>query len=256
MEAWTKVPLSRVKSWVSAAQRHTRLDELEETEGFVPFSTNSLNRLVGVFNELHLRPSWRLDAFIWRSTSMGGGLVLGRGRDWPELINELLPDPTVPTTPSPFLPRQAHHAMLAFSGTGSPESFLQASLLSRELFELGAFYETLRWREHQIIDRVPVLPEPSEFDPVNRQMADRFPYPTDLSPRIRRHRKGIDVIFFTTHINEPGRMFRFNDRYIKGKGYCYLSTQTVVVEVHESRRALTAEQQPIRPPQSETKIYA
>lgn len=255
VEIFTKIPLSKAQHWLARGRRHIRLDEMEETQGFVSFPTTALNKMLAAYDQLHLQSSWKLEAFVWRSTTMGGGLILARGRDHEAVHMDLLPDPTVPATEPPYLSRQAHHAMVAISGTGNPESYLQASLLSREFQELGSFYETVRWKDHQIVDHPPALSAPSDFDPIETRQITRFPFPKDLSPRIRRYRQGTEVIFFTTLVNDPGSLFRFNDRYVKSKGYCYLSTQTSVVTVTKSPRALTAEQEPVRPPKNETKVW-
>ena len=254
IEVITKIHLEKVKGWLSAGRAAVALADMEETEGFVPFPRSNVQRLVNGFNLLHLRPEWRLDAYVWRSTTMGGSLLMPRGRDFPTLTPEELPNPTVPPGAKPWLSRCAHHALAMIAGDGTPESFLQASLLSRELDEIGAFFETQRWHEHQIVDRVPELPEPSEFDPVDAALVVRFPYPIDLTPRVRQSVRGVEVIFYTAHPNEPGQLFRFNDRYVRGRGYCFISSQTLVVDVKKSRRALTEGEEPSRPAGNETEV--
>lgn len=254
IEVITKVHLEKVKGWLAQGRAAVALADMEETEGFVPFPRSNVQRLVNSFNLLHLRPEWRLDAYVWRSTTMGGGLLMPRGRDFPVLTPEELPNPTVPPGAKPWLSRRAHHAVAMVAGDGSAESYLQASLLSRELEEIGAFFETQRWHEHQLVDRVPELPEPSDFDPVDAVRVVRFPHPLDLTPRVRQSVRGVEVIFYTAHLNEPGQLFRFNDRYVRGRGYCFISSQTLVVDVKKSRRALTEGEEQVRPPGNETEV--
>ncbi len=256
IELMTKIPVETAMNWVNTAREAARVEDLEETEGYVPFPRGQLQRIINAFDQLHVRPEWRLDPYIWRFTTMGGGLIMPRGREHPQLEPVELPDPQVPSFTKPWVMRKPHHVLLLTAGEGTPQSFLQASLLSRELHELGAFYETLRWHDHQLVNRAPDVPEPSDFDPVQTKRLVRFPSPEDLSPRVRRYAGGVEVIFYTTYANEPGQLFRFNDRYVPGKGYCYLATQTLVVDVFKSRRALTGEQQEQaqREPEVETEV--
>jgi len=66
----------------------------------------------------------------------------------------------------PRPPGSLAHFMEAFEGDRSPESFFEASIVLRELNELGAFWHGISWGRHKIIDADPfTLQEEDEVIP-------------------------------------------------------------------------------------------
>lgn len=164
--------------------------------------TVALKKLPGV----KVKPELRLVAYLYRFEKSGVGLV------WavPEplsttahLEKALAASGGMSQFPKPE-GALAHFAE-AFEGDRSPASFLIASILRRELQELGALGERLNWKLHVLIDAAP------------SNISWRWqtnPAPSDLAPKVRIFPDGrVAVEFFTCRMTAPKTLYRHLDQY-------------------------------------------
>jgi hypothetical protein len=104
--------------------------------------------------------------------------------------------------------------MDAVAGDRTPLSFLIASLLRRELLELGALGRSCDWGQHQLIDNVPP----------QAQWKWRSEGVKDLSAKVRLFPDGKAVVeFFTCRVNSPVAICQHLDQYAAGqyKALCF-----------------------------------
>jgi hypothetical protein len=153
---------------------------------------------------LRLRPGFRLISYLHRTTTEGTGVV------WaiPEALSTTTQLEKALTTTDINHPPKPEGAltdfMEAIEGDRSFSSFLVASVLRRELQELGMLGTRCRWSHHRLIDAVPPQLE--------RQVgADRL---KELSPRVRLLPDGRTAVeFFSCRVTPPVAIFRHVDLY-------------------------------------------
>lgn len=94
--------------------------------------------------------------------------------------------------------------MAVIDGDRSPASFLAASILYRELRELGRTGKLSRWAHHRLINQVPA----------QRQWQWRTSPPKDFSPKVKTlANQQVAVEFFTCRVIAPVAIFRHVDQY-------------------------------------------
>ena len=112
-------------------------------------------KILDCFNSLSLQPGYVLRAYQYKSGSNGNGIV------WAMPMDEKLPEPSAcehltERFLEPPKPRSAlDNFMDAIAGDGSAWSYLSASLLRRELQELGAMWHGCSWSSHEILGGSP-----------------------------------------------------------------------------------------------------
>ncbi len=96
------------------------------------------------------------------------------------------------------------HVMDGIEGEHTPASFIAASLLVRELKELGRSGVHRRWSYHQLIANIPSK-QPWHW---------RTKTPTDLSPKVKiQPDNSVLVEFFSCRTTSPVSLFRHVDQY-------------------------------------------
>lgn len=169
-------------------------------------------RVADGLRRLSLKPGLVLRAYLVNDYLGGNGYVYALPEDVP------LPDPPddmlghrsqmrEQLRPAVALP----HVMDAFAGDGSPVSFMEASMLVREIQEFGAWWHGVAWHTHSIVEANPVPPEP-ELTPVQswlsglewwggprgRQWDWRAPPPKDWRPSVAIEDSGVARVSFLT----------------------------------------------------------
>lgn len=154
---------------------------------------------------LRLKPGLRLVSYLHRTPDQGTGVT------WavPEPLSTTMHleqalidrgDRSQPPRPAGAL----ENVMEAMEGDRSLLSFLVASLLRRELQELGALGKSCRWSHHRLIDTLP--------DPVACQW--RSQPPQNLLPKGRILPDGRAAIeFFSCRTVAPIAIFQHLDQY-------------------------------------------
>jgi hypothetical protein len=182
-------------------------------------------KLVEIFKPLRLRKGYVLRAYIFREEGNGSGVVWAMPEDaefpapedCPALENHMLKAPK----PSEAL----DDVMEAIEGDGSPESYLAASLLRRELREFGAMWHGCNWSTHVVLDQDPwkAGPPREEDSPLDRPTSDPRewkwpePKPTQWSPRVQVEKDRVTVTFHTYSGLGKESIFRHTDTYRPGK---------------------------------------
>jgi hypothetical protein len=186
-------------------------------------------RVVAVFDTLRLKPGYILRAYQFREGGNGNGFVYAvpAGKTFP-------PPGQCPRDKTLFLePPVPEHAlpdvMAAVEGDGSPLSYLQASLLNRELAGFGAMWHGCDWSEHMILGEEPFsLVELGEADlVVNKPVGPednwewKRPKPKQWSPTVSMTSNRIRCSFYTLTGLGQDRITRHTDSYAHGE---YTST--------------------------------
>lgn len=128
---------------------------------------------------------------------------------------------------APPRPRGAlSNVMEAIEGNDTPASFVAASLLARELKELGRTGKLRRWSHHRLIGKVPS----------QRPWQWRSKVPQDLSPKVKRSDQGVLVEFFSCRVVPPIALFRHVDQYPAGS-YRPKTNDQVIAQPEPAKRS-------------------
>lgn len=154
---------------------------------------------------LKLSPGWRIVSYLYRTPTDGIGIVwaLPEAYSTTSQLEQALVESRGRECP-PRPSAAVSDVMEAVVGDRSPASFMIASILRRELQELGALGRSCSWSHHRLIS----APPPQ----VKWQW--RLHPPQDLSPKIRIFPDGKAAIeFFTCRVVAPITLFQHLDRY-------------------------------------------
>lgn len=153
---------------------------------------------------LRLRDGWRLRGYAYRTGGNGQGFVVALPPGVPD------PHPLGAMSGSLFMPPRAaggRPVYEALTGDGSPSSYLQASMLLRELDEFGALWHGASWSDHQVVDALP----PGWPWTWERRL------PRSLAPRVGRRGGDVQVEFVSFCYIERVRLVRHVDVYVAGE---------------------------------------
>ncbi len=114
-----------------------------------PISPMEVLRL---FKGIRIKDGFELIAYIYRSGLNGNGVVWAVPEGYFPEIEEC---ERLDYFLHPPKPEKAIPPMHVIEGDGSPESYINASLFIREMWEFGALWHGLSWGLHEIIDRKP-----------------------------------------------------------------------------------------------------
>lgn len=179
-------------------------------------------RLAAVYPALQLKPEYTVLTWIFRSGGNGNGLVLAFRRDDPALeasmspVHALVSEDAIPAA-------DRRNPMHAITGDGSPLSYLSASLLQREFWEVGALWHGVRWDVEEIIcTKRSRLYGATRRALLRNHWQRRFgrmdwtgpqPDPDDLAPTVAITPKGSWVTMHTHGELGRERVTRWTDRY-------------------------------------------
>jgi hypothetical protein len=158
---------------------------------------------------LHLKPTWRLVSYLYRSGNSGVGLVFAVPE---ELSTTAMLERALSTSRSLKQPPKPEGAlpdfMEAIEGDRSAVSFVVASLLCRELREFGAIGAYQSWTHHRLIDAVP--------GQVKWQWQTE--QPKDLTPKAKVLPDGQAAVeFFSCRVSAGIALYRHVDQYPAGE---------------------------------------
>lgn len=177
--------------------------------------------VVRVFRWLRLKPGWKLCAYLYGSNGNGNGLVWAIPEDQPVPLPEDCERVGDGLFAAPRPPGALGDFMTAIKGNGSPQSYLFASILARELREFGAMWHGRSW------DDVGVLSGAArgfdEIEPGYWTWAK--PCPDHFGPFFERV-NGIPRVTLHLYSHMGGEsIFRVVDTY-RRKGYRFKTTGT------------------------------
>lgn len=94
-------------------------------------------------------------------------------------------------------------------GDGSPLSYFQASILIRELREIGALWHGCSWSTHEVLTTDKQIPE--------QAWKWQVEHPQDWRPKVERNSDGLpQVIFYSYTGFEQEQILVHCDTYIEG----------------------------------------
>lgn len=154
---------------------------------------------------LTLKEEFRMVNYLYRSGESGAGVVWAVPEEMSstaQLEQVLKNCDTLSRVPKPD--GALLHFMEAIAGDHSPPSFIIASILRRELQELGTLGERCSWSLHRLIDG---LPNEWQWEWLDEA-------PKDLSPKVRLLKENEAAVeFFTCRTTAPVKIYRHLDRY-------------------------------------------
>lgn len=183
-----------------------------------------IKQVVAQFPTLKIREGYKLVSYVFRSDGNGNGVVWAlpvdaefpKPEDCPKLETHFL------NAPKPF---DALEVSEVVEGDGSAESYLQASLMRREIMDYAASWHGLVWTAHAVLDDFPLVrsPNDADFDPLKYPTTPRAkwtwkePQPTAWAPSVRIDGDRVTVTILTYCGLEKERIYRHTDTYRRGK---------------------------------------
>lgn len=158
---------------------------------------------------LGLKPGLRLVSYLYRLGEDGTGITWAVPEQFSttadlEKALTRAGDRNIPPQPEAAL----LNLMDAIDGDQSPMSFVIASLLCRELLELGKVGRSVSWSHHRLINALPP----------HASWQWRTEVPKDFSPKIRVVPDGrVAIEFFTCRTVAPIAIFQHVDQYQAGQ---------------------------------------
>jgi len=205
-------------------------------------------RILTVFSKLRVREGYVLRAYVFKEDGNSSGFVWAlpadaefqSPEDCPRLESHFL------KPPKPF--DALDDFMEAVAGDDSPESYLQASILRRELKEFAAGWHGVKWGMQNVLDDDPWRARPAESPEETSpflyprsergQWKWRAPKPVSWRPEVRFEAGKAIVTYHTyTALYEEGegdeiekeRIIRHVETYRRGK-YRPLVSETKLAE--------------------------
>jgi len=179
--------------------------------------------LIAVFPSLALRPGYRLLTYYYHSNGNGNGVVMA----FPEESDAYQALAAVPAgTPISWAPGEADGPiwpMEVIDGDGSAMAYLSASLLTRELHEVGAEWHGVDWEEREVMAPTRTYlagrSRTAKHNQSLQNLVDELEWPQEkpaiesLAPEVRFDDQKVQVVFHT--FTEMGRQHvtRWTDVY-------------------------------------------
>ncbi len=195
-------------------------------------STPSPMVLVDAFPKLHVREGYILRAYQFHEGFNGNAFVYALPEGVP------LPDPDTCERKEdvflepPIVSGALDDYMQAIDGDGSLRSYLEASILARELAEFGAIWHGISWGEHIVLDSDPFrMDKKNSFFGYDPEMHEAWQWekekPDDWRPKVSRKGSTVTVTFYSFTDLTPMRIVRHVDRF-KENSYTFKPNETVL----------------------------
>lgn len=219
--------------WLEALSIH--FDGLiEEGWQLAPFDPS---QLLSATPTLGLHAGYRLVAYLYRDGRHGNGVVWAIPAEDEALEPQECPQTDLPRhswtldhapdLDPPRPPNALYDWMDALTGDGSADAYLSASLLARELAELGATGHGAYWDDFTILDEAPSGPT---WDWLSAA-------PQDWRPQVQFQPDFISVAFYTVNHMGTRRITRHHDRYASGGTLRFDSDEQVIAVAGPGGRA-------------------
>jgi hypothetical protein len=214
----------------SARQTWTGHFPEEAPEGW-SISPSDPSPVVNTFKGLRLRPGLTLRAYQyrWGHDSHTIVLALPAGERLPP-VERRIDQPVRP-------PAALAEVMEAIEGDNSLPSYMQASILRRELKEFGAFGHGSEWNLYHILGQdiwvTPPLPDvsPTQATPSGTPQTWEWliPQPEDYRPGVERKNNEVCVTFYVYSALGQEQISRCEDVFEIGKYSFQTNQQTIAV---------------------------
>jgi hypothetical protein len=230
----TKEPTPIEIDHVKAVRRSSRAQAEVKSDGPEGWSISDVNpaNVVRCFPPLSLKPGLELHAYQYRAAGNGNGVIWAVPDGTPTTKSHELGAANVLTAP-PRPPQATNDFMAAIDGDGSTWSYLCASILARELQELGALWHGCVWSDETVIATPPWTRPPcsdgaweiADTSPEDWQL--RQPLPDDWRPHAFRDGTAVVVRFYTYSPVGTATACENEDRY-DGSGFTFQSRRLEV----------------------------
>lgn len=209
MPTKTAFPPAKVQSLLARA-RDAACSTPVEIADHLSFDYVDAEKLLAAFACLRLQPGWTLITQQYSDGYNASGFTwaLPKGAPQPEpFLTQWQGDP----------PAHAVDPMTVMTGDGTPWSYLCASLLARELAELGARWHGCDWSTHDLFDGSSIY-----------QLEFSGARPVSFGPTVTQDESGTTVTFYTFSGLGENRVVRHVDTYRPETGYRFTSeTETI-----------------------------
>ena len=197
-------------------------------EGFSN-SPSDPTKALSCVDSLHMMPGFVLCGYQFCAGANGNGFVFAMPEDVPFPDPSECPQQEVEAVSGVFLdspkpPQALEHFMAGIEGDGAAQSYLEASILFRELTEFGAIWHGCEWSTHAVLDTDPFDPATGQtdrddddflWDPAKWQWHGRRP--SDWRPSVAlRENGGADVRFITLSELGTSALYKHHDRFARG----------------------------------------
>lgn len=184
--------------------------------------------MLPVFDRLRLRPGFVLRAYLYGWDDNGFGIVYAAPAKSRFLNYSVCPRDHSRRTSPPVPPEALPDVMMAIEGDDSDLSYLQASMLYRQLKEFGAVWHGCDWTTHRVLgrDRLPDCLTSPEGASGADKWEWKVPKDLDWGPCVIRG-DVTDVEFYTYSGLGRERIWRFTDMY-DGDGYLFHTERTEI----------------------------
>lgn len=184
-----------------------------EIDGYLSINILDPLRLVSAFPPLRIRQGWTLVTQQYSDGANAKGFTWAIPADCPQ------PDLTLTNWPSQSdKPQGAILPMAVIEGSHTAWSYLCASLLARELAELGAVWHGCEWSTHDLYGGTHLK---GEWTFTEHR-------PGSYNPSVAISEQGATVSFYTRTDLGQSRIIRHTDIYSPGSGYQFDSEELVV----------------------------
>lgn len=209
----------------------------EAPEGWSISKADPMQMLLAA-ESLRIKPDYILRAYQFREDGNGNAFVYAVPKTAP------FPDPQEcqSRSPSHFLgppvpPNALPTVAEAIKGDNSPWSYLQASILVRELQEFGAMWHGVTWGTHWLLGANPLTMHRKKEvgttsslpDGIGRPSQWRWlkPKPRLWQPQVVQSDSIARVLFHTYSGYDRQTIYRHQDEYQTGS-YCYKEKQSIL----------------------------
>jgi len=208
----------KIKQWRRGARQAWAEQFPANTPDGWSISPVDLTKVVNVFSLLRLKQEMVLRAYQYRQGHDGNSVVYAMP------AGERLPVIKVKTK-QPARPATAlENIMEAIDGDGSLESYVQASILRREINEFGALGHGSDWELYHVLgDTVWADPSQASVSPAQATPSGTahmwqwaIQQPDDFHPKIEQQDKVVKVNFYVYTALGKERIIRFEDTFKTG----------------------------------------
>ena len=222
---------------VGAARARFRDDEDSGRDGWSVCAADPM-KVVAAFPRLRLKPGYVLRAYQFRSGGNGNAVV------WAQPAGASFPEPDDPAMATnsigvagivldaPRPPEAVDDFMEAIEGDRSALSFLSASLLWRQLRELGATWHGEDWSTHALVDEtlgIPTKRGDYTYHPIDEsELRWDGQRPVDWQPLVEMLQDGGALVTFYTR-SDLGccTIYEHRDRFPAHGYVCRSSSEAI-----------------------------
>jgi hypothetical protein len=212
---------NEVQALCEKARSHWETHNIKELPESWSLSNFDFSQLINSFPNLSVDPQYEIKAYQFRQGRDGEtkSFAMPKGIELPPLeVDEEDEDEFL----EPEKPDQAlNDFMEAIEGDHTPWSYLCASILAREISEVGAFGHGGYWCAFEVLNELPPTKNGEIWQWQETQLEN-------FSPYVQIDQTSIEVVFFTYCGLGSERITKHTDTYSSKKSYQFSSKYDVI----------------------------